>query len=322
MITLGIPTYNRAEILKKTLLSLQTLKSPSQGFEIIVIDNNSSDHTRQVCEKYLPSNGRYIPEGKQGVSHARNRVFEEARGELIAFTDDDGSPAEDWLLELEKVALAHPDSGLFMGRTENEWEVNPPHWYKPDSMHKIVFNYSCDMGHAVVEIPLDCYPAGPNMAFRHWVYDKIGGFNPRFGILGGKKIGGEEIDFAWRAKRHGIKGHYTPYALVHHRVHENLIRLRSLFKGAWADGLSSSILVRLYPQQYSLECGKSFFNMPLWWWRTLAISPFRNSCHIVYHFVIGDLTASIHHLLGLVRWAGRIRYLFLWSKDVDKFSAE
>lgn len=320
MNTIGVPTYNRAKVLKKTIHSLLNIKN-KENIEIVIIDNNSKDDTEAICLAMLSGYGKYYKELKQGVSHARNRIFQEAKGDLILFTDDDGSPDPNWVIEMIKVADAHPDVGVFMGRTENEWEVPYPKWFKDDPNHKIVFNYRHDLGSEVCEIPPGHYPAGPNMAVRRWVYEKIGGFNPEFGIIGGKKIGGEEIDFAWRARRSGIKGMYVPKALVYHRVHGNLATLRSLFKGSWAAGLSDSILIRAYPEQYGSALGRKFLGMPMWWWKRLAISPWQNLGHFVYHIMRGEKTAAVHHLLALIRWAARIRYLLLWRGVAEKMAA-
>lgn len=312
MISLGVPTYNRADILKKTILDLNKFENLHSDLEIIIVDNNSTDNTKEVCENSLSAGSVYLLELKQGVSHARNRVFESARGDLIFFTDDDGSPDPNWIFEIVKVANKFPDFGIFMGRTENAWEVLPPSWFKEDPNHKIVFNYRHDLGSEICEIPSGHYPSGPNMAVRRWVYEKIGGFNPEFGIIGGKKIGGEEIDFAWRARRAGIKGMYVPHALVYHRVHGNLATVRSLIKGSWAAGLSDSILIRVYPEQYGAATCRKFLDMPLWWWRRFAISPFENTGHLIYHAICGQKTAAVHHILALVRWAARVRYLVGW----------
>lgn len=310
MITIGVPTYNRSEVIKKTLLVFQSLNLPSCDFELIVVDNNSSDNTRQICEEFLPTNGRYVLEVKQGVSHARNRVFEEAQGDIVAFTDDDGSPDKDWLLEIEKLAQIYPDSGLFMGRTINEWEVDPPAWYQEDPMHKVIFNYNFDMGNEICEIPLGCYPSGPNMAVRHSVYEKIGGFDPKFGIIGGKKIGGEEIDFAWRARRAGFNGYYSPSLIVYHRTHAPLIKVKSLFKNSLAAGYSDSFLLKKYPEHYSSENASKISGMPLWWWRSLLVTPFKNLFHLCFHVLENNKTASVHHLLAIFRWFGRMRFIF------------
>lgn len=320
MVTIGIPTYNRAEVLRKTIVLSRHINNSVDDLDIIVVDNNSTDHTENVCKIELPPNGRYFKEIKQGVSHARNRIFEEAKGSLIFFTDDDGSVDPSWVSAIKKVADANPDVGIFMGRTENEWEVERPSWYQDDPEHKIVFNYRHDLGPNVIEIPPGHYPSGPNMAVRRWVYEKIGGFNPEFGIIGGKKIGGEEIDFAWRARRAGIKGMYVPNALVYHRVHGNLATVRSVIKGSWAAGLSDSILIRVYPEQYGSATGRKLLDMPLWWWRRFAISPLENSGHLIYHTIRGQKTAAVHHILALVRWAARVRYLVGWRGAANKMA--
>lgn len=93
-------TYQRAESLRETLAALKALEiAPGRSVEFIVVDNNSSDHTRQVveqCQGDWPAL-RYEFEGAQGLSHGRNHGIACARGDIILFTDDDVLPGRDWL---------------------------------------------------------------------------------------------------------------------------------------------------------------------------------------------------------------------------------
>src|SRR5262245_39953584 len=103
-ITITIQTYNRADELRTTLRSLATIDTKgAPEHEVLVVDNNSSDHTRAVVEELSPTFGgklRYVHESRQGLSYARNRAVTEARHEIIAFLDDDVDVDVNWLRNL------------------------------------------------------------------------------------------------------------------------------------------------------------------------------------------------------------------------------
>ena len=104
-ISVLIATYNRAKILHDTLEAFTHLISPPGGWELIVVDNNSNDATKDVCRAYanvLPL--KYLFEKRQGIGYAFNSGIRESKGDLIVFTGDDITPDPMWLLEYEKGA--------------------------------------------------------------------------------------------------------------------------------------------------------------------------------------------------------------------------
>jgi glycosyltransferase involved in cell wall biosynthesis len=104
---------------------------PGIAFETILVDNNSSDNTKEIAERFTAQNSapflRYFFESKQGLSHARNRGIAEAQGEFILFTDDDVSPESDWLATLYQSMTDNDCDGAggWIGPT---WEIPPPKW--------------------------------------------------------------------------------------------------------------------------------------------------------------------------------------------------
>ena len=93
-----ICTYNRVELLGKCVNSLMTQTARKENYEIIVIDNNSTDNTADLIRKIkiINSNLRYVKEANQGLSYARNRGWKEAKGEYIAYIDDDCKADNNW----------------------------------------------------------------------------------------------------------------------------------------------------------------------------------------------------------------------------------
>ncbi|MBN3961330.1 hormogonium polysaccharide biosynthesis glycosyltransferase HpsE [Nostoc sp. NMS8] len=131
-ISVAIPAYNGATRLPKILDKILTQKGVEKlNWEIIIVDNNSSDNTSEVIENYQKIYDgrfhiRYFLEPEQGAAFARLRAVREARGQLIAFLDDDNLPDPNWLLEAYNFGLNHPQAGAWSGQIHGDFEVNPP----------------------------------------------------------------------------------------------------------------------------------------------------------------------------------------------------
>jgi len=130
--TVSIPTYNGAKRLPKVLdLLLNQTGVENLNWEIIIIDNNSKDDTNKISEYYQKFSNknfsvRYFLEKEQGIAFARMRAINEARGEFIAFIDDDNLPANDWVLQSYLFGKEHPQAGAWSGQIHGDFEVNPP----------------------------------------------------------------------------------------------------------------------------------------------------------------------------------------------------
>jgi glycosyltransferase involved in cell wall biosynthesis len=134
--TVAIRTYNRADWLAKILERLRSqINTESIQWDVVVVDNNSTDHTAQVIKDYQadwPDTYplRYFLETRQGASFARKRAIQEAQGNLIGFLDDDNLPALDWVSAAYTFSQAHPKAGAFGGQIHGAFEVEPPKNFK------------------------------------------------------------------------------------------------------------------------------------------------------------------------------------------------
>ncbi|MCC5602190.1 hormogonium polysaccharide biosynthesis glycosyltransferase HpsE [Nostoc favosum] len=130
--TVAIPTYNGVNRLPKVMdLLLKQTGVANLNWEIIIIDNNSKDDTNKVSESYKKFSNqnfslRYFLEKQQGIAFARMRAINEARGEFIAFIDDDNFPANDWVLQSYIFGKEHPQAGAWSGQIHGDFEVSPP----------------------------------------------------------------------------------------------------------------------------------------------------------------------------------------------------
>jgi len=232
-ITVLVCTYNRCQTLKKTIESVaaQTL-SNSLAWEILIVDNNSTDQTRQEVEalqRRFPERIRYVFELEQGISHARNTGIREARGEILAFIDDDEMADAKWL----EILTSNLHGGQWAGaggRVVPPSNFSPPRWLSilgsPIGGPLAVFDPALEAG------PLSEPPFGANMAFRREVFDKWGGFRTDLGRTGKNLISNEDTEFGRRLMGAGLRLRYEPSALTYHPVEESRLHT-SYFLNWW-----------------------------------------------------------------------------------------
>ena len=213
-----IATYNRADALAGTLASLASLR-PDAPWEAIVIDNNSTDRTREVVEsaaRAFPAPLRYAFEREQGRSAALNHGYALARGDLLVTTDDDVRVAPDWLATIE-AAFAAQRCDYVGGRVLPLWGAEPPRWL-PRTNGQLwaviaLLDYGCESLPFGTRVPL-----GVNMAIRRAAIDRVGGFDPRIGRKAGTLLGQEVREWCLRAHAAGLHGFYVPSIVVRHII--------------------------------------------------------------------------------------------------------
>lgn len=134
--TIAIPTYNGSSRLPELLKRLQNQTNTEHiSWEILVVDNNSTDNTAELIKSYQadwhrPYQLKYTFEPQQGAAYARKRAVEEANSQLIGFLDDDNYPQPDWVAQAYAFAEKHPQAGAYASQIHPEWEVEPPANFK------------------------------------------------------------------------------------------------------------------------------------------------------------------------------------------------
>ncbi len=208
-ISVVIGTYNRSEMLAAALYSMLGQESKGVRYEVVVVDNNSSDATREVVKSYMEQgheNLRYVFEAKQGVSHARNTGIAEARAEIIAFADDDVRVTKDWVANIKAEFDAHPEIDFLGGKILPHWKSEPPQWLTRDHWWALAL---LDYGDIPFYVNADnpvCLPTA-NASFRKEVFKRFGLFSPDFS-------GREDHEFLLRLWRAGSRGIYIPTIIV------------------------------------------------------------------------------------------------------------
>lgn len=237
-ITVILCTYNRAECLGTALSSAAALVLPeSVEWEILVVDNNSTDRTREVvqdfCSRY-PSRFRYVFEPRQGLCRARNSGVREARGHIIAFMDDDVTVEPTWLQSLTS-RLHDSKWGGAGGRVLPARSFTVPDWLAlegPTNMGGVLAIF--DLGDKAGE--LDRAPFGNNMAFRREMFQQYGCFRTDLDRCGSSMLSGGDIEFGRRVMAAGARLCYEPSAIVYHAVPDNRLKKEYFLKFWFGSG--------------------------------------------------------------------------------------
>jgi glycosyltransferase involved in cell wall biosynthesis len=228
-VSIVVCTYNRAPSLVETLEALDAQITPADlRWELIVVDNNSTDATREAIERFAARariRVRSVFEPSQGLSHARNAGVAHAAGGVVGFTDDDVQPAPDWVASVAAAIGAGAD--IVGGRILPRWRRPPPPWLEHRPYFRRALAIMDDASPALVRDPRATPSVwGANMAFRREVFDAVGLFDSRRGMVGTKLYRGEEIDLVQRAIDAGFRVIYDPTVVVWHRIEAERMRLR------------------------------------------------------------------------------------------------
>lgn len=215
MLTVMIATRNRAGGLPRVLAAFARLEAPSGGWKLVVVDNGSTDTTRDVLRTYaaeLPLVPLFEPE--PGKNAALNHALEYLDGDLAVFTDDDVLPRPDWLVRLRAAADDHREYSLFGGPILPHWESPPPEWVAWVPMGPVF----------AVRAPSAAGPTdagtvfGPNMAIRADLFRNGTRFDASMGPRGAEYPMGSEAELLQRLARKGYLAWHVQDAVVEHLI--------------------------------------------------------------------------------------------------------
>ena len=211
MISVIIPTYNGLSMLRKSLPTWFEQTLPKDEYEIIVVDNRSSDETRQYVESLLPEHKNliYLYEPKPGATNARHAGAHKAKGEYLVFADNDGLFNPECLAEILKVYYVNKDCAAVACKIDIQWDGEEPEWISPykqllgqlDYGDKVCYNTSY-------------YLNGGLMSVRRDVFERLGGFNPD--LVGPYLVGDGDLGFVNKLHAEKALIGWTPNAIMKH----------------------------------------------------------------------------------------------------------
>jgi glycosyltransferase involved in cell wall biosynthesis len=248
--TVLICTYNRAKLLRQTLESLAEVTS-TRPWDIVIVDNNSTDDTRQVIEeaaRRFPIPLMSLFEPRQGKSWALNTGIEASRGEIIAFIDDDVRVAPEWLDAACGPLEGERSADYTGGPVRPLWEQPPPRWF--DLTRGDLWGTPAILDYGPEPFVFEerrKVPLGANLAVHRDLIDRIGGFNTDLGRKGKSLLGQEQAEFLARSRAAGGRGMYVPAMEVHHHVPATRLSKRYFRRWWFWKGVSRARMEALHP---------------------------------------------------------------------------
>ncbi|MGI0490252.1 glycosyltransferase family 2 protein [Alkalinema pantanalense CENA528] len=232
-----ICTHNRDRYLGKAIESL--LQQTCAAFELIVVDNASTDHTRSVVEGYIADPRiQYVYEPRVGLSIARNTGAQVAQAEILAYLDDDAIASPEWLQILVDAYAEDPKLAIAGGKVTLLWTdgLTPPSWLSAGLAGNLG---AYDLGDRVVEIQTPgLTPRGLNYSLRRGFLDQVGGFDLNLGRVGKNLLSNEELHMTNLALQTGWRVAYLPTAIVAHHVAPERVQRRWFLERGWWQGIS------------------------------------------------------------------------------------
>lgn len=296
-----VPTYNRQDLLPSCLNSVFAAEIPA-GLEVAVtvVDNNSSDGTREVIESFKERFGekvRYCFEKQQGRSHALNAGIRATTGELVGIIDDDEEIDRTWFKVAYEV-FSTRDLDFIGGPYVPHWSMTPPEWL-PRGYGGVVG--WVDGGDK--EVPFDeNYPGilmGGNVVLRRSILERVGLYTTWLGRTDKGLLSGEDEEFYGRLLASGARGMYLPHLKIYHHVTPE--RLTKSYFRSWCfwRGVSLGLLdrTRRLPCPY-------LFGIPRWHYRKAMQGVFSTMRHLVVK--PQDPAQAFAAELGVWDWLGLV----------------
>jgi glucosyl-dolichyl phosphate glucuronosyltransferase len=240
-VTVAVLTYNRARTLRDALAGIVRQNYPADHWEILVVDNNSSDNTAEVVASFSSADPppRRVVEKSQGLDHARNRAIAEARGDVLVLADDDILVESDWLSQMVapfSSDLAHR-IGVVGGEVIPVFPDGLPGWL--EGSHRALA-FRGDAG----PLPDHQAPMGANFAFPKWVFTRFGTFDTQLDRQGARLFGGGDSEMIQRIRASGLDVWFVPGARVLHQMSASRLTLRYALRHAF-DSARSRVVDRV-----------------------------------------------------------------------------
>jgi glycosyltransferase involved in cell wall biosynthesis len=292
-------TYNRAHLLGGALDALVGQEPGTPPYEVIVVDNNSTDETRAVVDGRQTSVVRYMHEPVQGLSAARNTGIRAARAPVIAFTDDDVRVSSSWVRHLADLFVEHDDIEWAGGRVEPEWDAPPPGWLDSTGVAPLAL---VDHGGApfVVDHTRPLCLIGANLAIRRRALDRVGLFAAEVQRVREGIGSTEDHEMQIRLIGAGFRGWYHPDLVARAVVPAE--RLLKEYHRRWHSGHGSFYALMRDPSFERSDAGV-FFGVPAHVFRAAATE----LAHYVRQILRLRLPAAFAHEL-------RLRFLLAFTR--------
>lgn len=304
-ISVIIPTYNRANVVRNTLDSIIKQNYPLDLFEILVVDNNSTDDTKAVVSSYIdkyPEHSiRYLFEPRQGLVFARHTGAKYALHEILAYCDDDGTYASYWLSEIAKVYSIDSSVCAVGGKIDIRWDEMPPDWVLPYEglLGKI------DLGDKVI-IDEGLFINGGNFSIKKSILYKLGGFNPD--QVGEWLIGDGETGLCKKMHEAGCKIGWAPKAeMEHHQIVRKNATVEDIKRRYYNNGIGVPYRI------YSIDKKGTTYTVL----NTICILPelFKWYLRFIKAKLVNNEADKLYSIFNLAYYSSQIKYVTRMIKE-------
>lgn len=287
MISVIVCTYNRAKYLYDALSHIADNDYPADDYEIILVNNNSTDNTLSEAERfklaYPNINITIVTELQNGLSFARNRGIEESKGDFLVFLDDDTAVDSNYLHNISENLAQHPDTIAFGGKVVPIFETGKPKWVSCWTMPLFAVT---DKGEGTLTFKGKSYPVGANMGVKRSAFEQYGIFDTQLGRKRDMLLGGEEKDFFYRLKADKQKIYYFGNVAIEHLIPSTRTTSDYIRNIGIGIGISERIRFRKKnPIQRSIkalwEFTKTCASILLWFYYAISFRPAKGNAIMI-----------------------------------------
>lgn len=242
LISVIVCTHNRARFLRGALQSVVDQEFPRHDYAVIVVDNASSDDTRQVVADFRSDgNVSYVHEPKLGLNHARNTGWRAAEGEYVAYFDDDALAEPGWLAAIRDVFAAADGPAIIGGRVDPIWEAERPSWLSDGAATALTIVDWGATARPLAQVPRE-WLSGVNFAMPVSLLQELGGFDLRLDRVGNRLLSNGDILIQRRAQQRGYPCLYHPEMRVRHAVPAARLTQRWFVSRYYWQGMSDAAM--------------------------------------------------------------------------------
>jgi glucosyl-dolichyl phosphate glucuronosyltransferase len=237
-----VPTYNRATMLADVLEGLAAQDAAADLFEVVVVDDGSTDGTAEIVSRATAGSDRpirYVHQANAGLNAARNKGAAESRGGILVYLDDDVLLPPHYATSMADAFARHAEADAVAGRIRLQLEGPEPDWLTPSLR---LYLSELDRGDNEEVLSAPEYPRGANFGLRRSALQRVGQFKPGLDRRGGSLISSGEQELFLRLHRAGGTILYAPQAEVLHRVPAERLTLDWFSRRARAQGTSDAVL--------------------------------------------------------------------------------
>lgn len=303
MISVVICTYNRKDTLRKTLISLGEMFVPVDlSWELIIVDNNSRDETKRVVHDFIDSSRiscKYVFERVQGKAYALNHGVKEAKGDIIALTDDDVIVDKNWLLNIQN-AFKDNNIACLGGKILPIWEKPRPEWLEGKCLFDILA--IVDLGNEMIKLSKPII-WGANLSIKSSVFKNYGYFDTSLGHMGGKIYGSEDTEMVRTILNNNETVIYSPNVLVYHCIPGKRLKRSYFRKWVYDKGELRGLQMGEYKKRNIFEIPliilrKTFHSMALCMWDQFSNSKDGMQNQLNLYFNLGIIKGRLKYYKG------------------------